>query len=119
MTNLSVVTNALLIAVTSQFIDRELFNRVYKDDPEYNTGNGSFARWATSEFPFTNLLRSVDDDGSTTFPVFTAQQLYEYNDNGDIVSLVAHLYSYCCTVLHFLIHINILMLYRKFELILT
>ena len=87
VTNLSVVTNALLIAVTSQFIDRELFNRVYKDDPEYNTGNGSYARWATSEFQFTNLLRSVDDSGRTTFPVFTAQGLYEYSVEGDIVSL--------------------------------
>ncbi|XP_011409598.1 PREDICTED: anoctamin-7-like [Amphimedon queenslandica] len=88
VTNLSVVTNALLIAVTSQFIDRELFDRVYKDEPEYNSGDGSYARWATSEFQFTNLLRSVDDSGKTTFPVFTAQQLYEYNnDSSDIIML--------------------------------
>ena len=100
MTNLSVVTNALLIAVTSRFIDHELFNRVYKDDPEYSNGNGSFAHWSTSEFKFTDLLRSVNDAGRTTFPVFTAQQLYQYNDDGDIVSLVAHMHSYYCAA-HF------------------
>ena len=87
VTNLCVVTNALLIAVTSQFIDRELFNRAYKDDPEYNNGSGSYVRWATSEFHFSNLLKPIDSEGRTTFPVFTAQQLYEYhNMTGDIVS---------------------------------
>ena len=79
VTNLCVVTNALLIAVTSQFIDRELFNRAYKDE------NGSYVRWATSEFNLSKLLQSSAPDMATNFPVYTAQILEEYDDSGNVV----------------------------------
>ena len=85
MTNLSVVTNALLIAVTSQFIDRELFNRVYKDNAEYNSGRGGFALWATSNFSLTALLQSDTANGPTNFPVYTAQTILEFDDSGNEV----------------------------------
>ena len=85
VTNLCVVTNALLIAVTSQFIDRELFNRAYKDDPEYNNDTGSYVRWATSEFKLSKLLQSSAPDMATNFPVYTAQILEEYDNSGNVV----------------------------------
>ena len=85
VTNLCVVTNALLIAVTSQFIDRELFNRAYKDDPEYTAGNGSYVRWATSEFKLSKLLQSSAPDMATNFPVYSAQLLEAYDKDGNVV----------------------------------
>ncbi|XP_019861048.1 PREDICTED: anoctamin-7-like isoform X1 [Amphimedon queenslandica] len=87
VTNLSVVTNALLIAFTSQFIDRELFDRVYKNEPEFNSGRGGFVRWATSSFSLTALLQSATPNGDTNFPVYTAQSLLAFDGDGNEVTV--------------------------------
>ena len=97
VTNLCVVTNALLIAVTSQFIDRE----VYKYNSQYHTSAENecqarnitgcgFVTWATSAFPLTNLLLNGTDQTnnpvqSTNFPVYRSQSLKKYV-NGEVVS---------------------------------
>ena len=99
VTNLCVVTNALLIAVTSQFIDREVFNynSQYHTSAENEcqarnitpTTDCGFVTWATSAFPLTNLLNGTDGTGdpdqSTNFPVYRSQSLKKYV-NGDVVS---------------------------------
>lgn len=88
ITNLCVVTNALLIAVTSQFIDRE----VYKYNSQYLTSAENecpvndtcgFVTWATSGFPLTNLLPGTNQ--VTNFPVYRSQSLKKY-ENGEVVS---------------------------------
>lgn len=100
ITNLCVVTNALLIAVTSQFIDRE----VYKYNSQYHTSAESecpanntecgFVTWATSAFPLTNLLPGINQ--STNFPVYRSQSLKKY-ENGDVVSaLIILLCDFIC-----------------------
>ena len=95
VTNLCVVTNAFLIAFTSQFIDREVYNAVYQeqtrelhcpDDPD-NCPQGVVA-WATSPFQMTSLLQLIKGRGNeTTFPIYTVQQLPLYsNETGEVVS---------------------------------
>lgn len=84
VTNLCVVTNALLISVTSQFIDRELFDRAYSDDPIYTDGRG-FVTWATSEFFLVDLINTTANNSATTFPAYSAQELLQYDANGEVV----------------------------------
>ena len=90
VTNLCVVTNAFLIAVTSSFIDREVYNYVYNDiapslycpeDPS-NCEKG-FVTWATSSFTLGSLLHPIFNGSDlTSFPVYTAHDLALYTDNG-------------------------------------
>lgn len=82
VTSLCVVTNALLIAITSQFIDRELYANVYSSD----NMTGGFVNWATSEFTLQSLLTpTFPGDNVTSFPVYTALDLDLYDENNNKV----------------------------------
>ena len=100
VTNLCVITNAFLIAVTSQFIDREAYNNIFQEDYEMEVcGNNTdctlgFVKWSTSEFPMTSLLVSTSSSSSlgtnnTAFPLFTVQQLPLYNASTNYSSVVS------------------------------
>ena len=93
VTNLCVITNAFLIAFTSQFIDREVYNYVYDDDTRDAFCDGSddcnhgFVTWATSPFDMTALLDTVTGN-ETNFPVYSATRLPQYNnESNEVVSL--------------------------------
>ena len=82
VTNLCVVTNAFLIAFTSQFIDREVYNHLYEND-EADRG---FVSWATSPFNMTQLLTPVEGN-ETVFPVYSVMLLEKYeNGTSEVVS---------------------------------
>ena len=92
VTSLCVVTNAFLIAFTSQFIDREVYNYVYEDDtrasacednPDNCEDNG-FVTWATSSFDMTALLRPQKGN-ETNFPFLTIMQLRQFNNATNVV----------------------------------
>ena len=91
VTTLCVVTNALLIAITSQFIDREVYRYNYRDTATdcnnsslvVNNTDCGFVSWATSGISMSTLLESDTDE--TAFPVYTVQLLPAY-ENGEIVS---------------------------------
>lgn len=75
ITTLCVVTNAFLIAFTSQFIDREVYNHVYKDE-----GTG-FIDWATSPFTMSTLLEPAEPGSDeSSFPILTVLKLELYNN---------------------------------------
>ena len=95
ITSLCVVTNALLIAVTSQFIDRELYSRVYSNEPcrgapesicNTTRFDHGFVTWSTSGFSMSTLLDSLGSNNQTTFPIYTVQQNRQYDSDGNIVS---------------------------------
>lgn len=81
VTNLCVVTNALLIALTSQFIDRELFDKAFSSDSLFTNGRG-FVTWATSDFYLVDLLNASASNTSTNFPAYSAQEILKYDING-------------------------------------
>ena len=102
-TRLCVVTNGLLIAFTSDFIDREVYFKVYSDQPlnECLSGNGTavencphgLVTWSTSPFKLTSLLQPLKGShGETTFPILSVLKTPLYND-GNIVSLFEHWYT--------------------------
>ncbi len=93
VTNLCVVTNAFLIAFTSQFIDREVYNHVYENDVQTQQDctdpdgcTRGFVTWATSSYNMTVLLEPVEGD-QTVFPIFDIMslQLYDFNTS-EVVS---------------------------------
>ena len=95
ITSLCVVTNALLIAVTSQFIDRELYSRVYSDEPcrgapesicNTTRFDHGFVTWSTSGFSMSTLLDPLGSNNQTTFPIYTVQENRQYDSDGEIVS---------------------------------
>ena len=101
VTNLSIVTNAFLIAVTSQFIDRELYSYVFQESYEMEVcGNNTdsctlgFVKWSTSEFPMSSLLATTSftthpPTNNTAFPLFTVQQLPLYNASTNYSTVVS------------------------------
>ena len=95
VTRLCVISNAFIIAITSTFIDREVFRNVY-DTNETQTllcNSGSvrvenctedpilgFVAWSTTPFPLTTLLEPLTDvENNTAFPVYRRQRLEDYN----------------------------------------
>ena len=93
VTSLCVVTNAFLIAFTSQFIDREVYNYVFEDDVREAACNEDpstcedkgFVTWATSSFDMTALLRPQDGN-ETNFPFLSILQLRQFdNETNDVV----------------------------------
>ena len=88
------ITNAFLIAVTSQFINFEVFNRVFKGDPSIvdcdlnsTACSDGVVAWSTSPFDLTALLKPLDNKDETFFPVYSAMTLEKYVD-GEVVSYI-------------------------------
>ena len=92
MSQLAVVTNAILIAITSNFVGFEVYIRGGYDD-EYNStgivppgqssseqGLSGYANWSTTSFSVGVLV-----DGEA-FPAFSAQSLELVNDDGSEIS---------------------------------
>jgi hypothetical protein len=87
VTKFCIVTNALLIALTSNQIDKIIYNTYYSNISEYepllcpggtedNRCHHGFVTWATSEFPLMTLLdRTFPDNNITAFPVYSAHDL--------------------------------------------
>ena len=98
-TTLCVITNAFLIAVTSQFINFEVFDRAFKDDPmtdchfnDTSACSDGVVAWSTSPFTMTDLLKPLKDSDETLFPILSVMKLQKY-DGGEVVSLVeSHVY---------------------------
>ncbi len=95
-TSLCVITNAFLIAVTSQFINFEVFNRVFKDDPQVQCSfndtslcSDGVVAWSTSPFNMTTLLTPLTGTDQTRFPVLTVMSLPKYV-NGEMVSIITN-----------------------------
>ena len=91
ISQLAVVTNALLIAITSSFVSYETYIRGNYDE-EYNSsglvpdnavdrGLSGYANWSTTSFRIDDLV-----DGSA-FPAYSAQELdYENEDGTEVQS---------------------------------
>lgn len=95
VSQLAVVTNAILIAITSNFVGFEVYRRGGYQDHYNDKNNGSllvpqvngheqglsgYVNWSTTEFLVGDLV-----DGSA-FPVYSAQRLVLVNDDGtDVV----------------------------------
>lgn len=82
ISSLCVITNGLIIAFTSTFIDRLVYHYAYQEDvcPLGSNGCSSsngFVTWVTSPFNMTTLLeprhRMISD-----FPLFTVMRLPKY-----------------------------------------
>ena len=93
VSQLAVVTNAILIAITSNFVGFEVYRRGgYQDDyndtglvPQENghdQGLSGYVNWSSTEFLVDDLV-----DGSA-FPVYSAQRLVLVNDDGTDVRKV-------------------------------
>ena len=101
VSNLSVLTNALLIAITSNFVGFEVYIRGGYD--EFYTGFNAagspivplgehaadqglsgYANWSTTSFSVNVLV-----DGEA-FPAYTAQSLEYFSDNGEPAEIVAN-----------------------------
>ena len=100
VTTLSIITNGFLIAVTSQFIDREVYNHIFQAEYEMEVcGNNTdctlgFVKWSTSEFEMTALLTTTSASSSvgtnnTAFPLYTVQQLPLYNASTNFSTVVS------------------------------
>lgn len=87
VSQLSVVTNALLIAITSNFVGFEVYRRggyrqeyndsgLVPDISGHDQGLSGYANWSSTEFLVTDLV-----DGSA-FPVYSAQSLELTNEDG-------------------------------------
>lgn len=91
ISQLAVVTNALLIAITSSFVSYETYRRGDYDE-RYNSsglvpddavdrGLSGYANWSTTSFEIGDLV-----DGSA-FPAYSAQELdYENEDGSEVQS---------------------------------
>lgn len=95
VSQLAVVTNAILIAITSNFVGFEVYRRGgYQDDyndtglvPQENghdQGLSGYVNWSSTEFLVDDLV-----DGSA-FPVYSAQRLVLVNDDGTDVRRYAN-----------------------------
>ena len=91
-TNLCVISNAFLIAFTSEFIDLEVYRRVYSDELqqpcylENSSCSDGVVAWSTSAFSLSNLLQPIEGtNGETTFPFLSVMRTKLY-ENGNIVS---------------------------------
>ena len=101
VSNLSVLTNALLIAITSNFVGFEVYIRGGYD--EFYTGFNAagspivplgehaadqglsgYANWSTTSFSVNVLV-----DGEA-FPAYTAQSLEYFSDDGELAEIVAN-----------------------------
>lgn len=96
ISQMSVITNALLIAITSNFVGFELYIRGNYDDSYNRTifgreivpindgeayqGLSGYANWSHSVFPVSILINGG------AFPAFTAQSLEIFDDDGDDVN---------------------------------
>ena len=96
VSQLAVVTNALLIAITSNFVGFEVYRRGgYKDEyvgrnlsfvPDESgsdQGLSGYANWSTTEFSLDDLL-----DGDA-FPAYSAQSLEYQNPDGSEVEVIS------------------------------
>lgn len=102
VTTLSVITNGLIIAFTSTYIDRLVYQYVYnsanisdlascsvEDDCSPDRG---FVTWSTSSFELKALLEPNGvADKTTDFPLLSILKLPMY-ENGEIVS-TAHVHD--------------------------
>lgn len=96
VTKLCVLTNAFLIAITSDLINRSVYNLVYNNNKTRNElcDSGSvvvegcedtlgLAAWSTSPFELSTLLQpgNSDEDNITlsNFPFYAVQLLHGYN----------------------------------------
>ena len=92
ISTLAVVTNALLIATTSNFVSFEVYIRGDYDEYDGNIvpsdavrrGLSGYARWSTTAFNISDLL-----DGFA-FPAYTAQELEYVSDDGDSVHIISN-----------------------------
>ena len=93
MSQLAVVTNALLIAITSNFVSFEVYTRgnydreyngsgLVPDERSADRGLSGYANWSTTTF---NILDLADGDA---FPAYSAQQLNSVNDDGTDVKIL-------------------------------
>jgi hypothetical protein len=95
VSQLAVVTNAILIAITSNFVGFEVYIRAGYDDQYRGVdldlvpneeaarqGLSGYANWSTTSYEVDVLV-----DGSA-FPAFTAQSLKFVNDDGSAVEVV-------------------------------
>ena len=100
VTNLCVITNAFLIAVTSQFINREVYNYVFRESYVMEVcGNNTdctlgFVKWSTSEFTMTSLLVSTSSTtnpptNNTAFPLYTVQELPQFKASDNFATEVS------------------------------
>ena len=100
VSQLSVVTNALLIAITSNFVGFEVYIRgdydleydpfdvmgqriIPQNDDRADQGLSGYANWSQSVFEVVDLV-----DGSA-FPAYTAQSLQLFNDDGTEARIVS------------------------------
>ena len=127
VTTLSIITNGFLIAVTSQFIDREVYNSIFQEDYEMEVcGNSTdctlgFVKWSTSEFEMTSLLATTSSSSSagtnnTAFPLFTVQQLPLYNASTNYSTKVNNQSEWVCQLGACVLNINSQIYYTKFTL---
>ena len=92
ISTLAVVTNALLIASTSNFVSFEVYIRGNYDEYDGNIvpsdavrrGLSGYARWSTTAFNITDLL-----DGFA-FPAYVTQGLEYLSDDGDSVHIISN-----------------------------
>ena len=93
VSQLAVVTNALLIAITSNFVSFEVYTRgnydreyngtgLVPDERSADRGLSGYANWSTTPF---NILDLVDGDA---FPTYSAQDLKSLNDDGTDVKIL-------------------------------
>ena len=96
VTKLCVISNAFIIAITSQFIDRLMFQYVYDNNETHallcNSGSVDipgcmenrtlgFVAWSTSPFRLSTLLTPIDEDtDNTVFPYYELQVLEQYDE---------------------------------------
>lgn len=95
VSQLAVVTNALLIAITSNFVGFEVYIRGgYRDeynntedlvprDNGYDQGLSGYANWSSTVFDVIDLV-----DGEA-FPAYSAQGLQYVNDDGSDVRVIS------------------------------
>ena len=96
VTKLCVLTNAFLIAITSDFINRAVYNIVYNNNKTHTElcESGSvvvegceetlgLAAWSTSPFELSTLLQPVNSNdseiGLSNFPFYGVQLMHGYN----------------------------------------
>ena len=91
-TMLCVVTNAFVIAFTSSFIDRAVYNRFYREEKSGNCSldnakncSNDFVAWTTSSFSLSSLLQPKEGSPETDFPLLAVLRNPMYS-NGKIVS---------------------------------
>ena len=94
VSHLAVVTNALLIAITSNFVSFEVYTRggyadhynhtgLVPNDGTADQGLSGYVNWSTTSFDILDLF-----DGDA-FPAYSAQKLKSVNEDGSDVTILS------------------------------